>query len=554
MSLPGQMNAAMEVPSDPAPCIAPSIPSLSTIQAEVDRISHKVDACLAEILTLKTKGGTTSQAVRGTFFDTYRQNEEAMKESSKGFRPLGTFFAPSEGSLRTAGDSSDARDVRGSPSSEESQRVPRQLAALRQSYSSTPEESKAPRIAVRAGGIDLESAWKLHAKQMYEGIEEVDYVQPVMRLVHRTRLENLWEFLEDPDSSRLAWWTWNFLKVLVVISMLVSSIEAAETPMMNLVAVAVWETILDSIFLLETILRVISSPSKKAYLVDSLNWADLLTAFGLPLRISIGFVIDPTVPKEDWKETISVILLLFLPLVRFLKLLRYFEALRLLIDAFVNSAESLPVLAYILSLIVAFGSTFIYLFEERSNIPSLQHSTWLAIVTMTSVGYGDLFPTTLEGYITVSLLTFTSVLFVALPIGIIRYEFTNSWQNRVKVLLINKTRKCLEKWGYSARDVKVLFDYVDVDGDGSLNLSEFIELIRQMRIGISVEKAFDIFSLFDDDQNGSLDCIEFLRHVFPEEYVKNQQESELLFWSGGDPVLPHESDHGSSPTPDSSSG
>eukprot|EP00913_Durusdinium_trenchii_P009104 g8559.t1 len=405
MSLPGQMNAAMEVPSDPAPCIAPSIPSLSTIQAEVDRISHKVDACLAEILTLKTKGGTTSQA-----------------ESSKGFRPLGTFFAPSEGSLRTAGDSSDARDVRGSPSSEESQRVPRQLAALRQSYSSTPEESKAPRIAVRAGGIDLESAWKLHAKQMYEGIEEVDYVQPVMRLVHRTRLENLWEFLEDPDSSRLAWWTWNFLKVLVVISMLVSSIEAAETPMMNLVAVAVWETILDSIFLLETILRVISSPSKKAYLVDSLNWADLLTAFGLPLRISIGFVIDPTVPKEDWKETISVILLLFLPL-----------ALRLLIDAFVNSAESLPVLAYILSLIVAFGSTFIYLFEERSNIPSLQHSTWLAIVTMTSVGYGDLFPTTLEGYITVSLLTFTSVLFVALPIGIIGYEFTNSWQNRVKV-------------------------------------------------------------------------------------------------------------------------
>lgn len=86
----------------------------------------------------------------------------------------------------------------------------------------------------------------------------------------------------------------------------------------------------------------------------------------------------------------------------------------------------------------------------------------------------------------------------------------------------------------------MLFDYVDVDGDGNLNLSEFIELIRQMRIGISVEKArlkahfhaliacleaFNIFSLFDDDHNGSLDCTEFLRHVFPEEYVKNQQET-----------------------------
>lgn len=68
----------------------------------------------------------------------------------------------SEGSLRTAGDSSDARDVRGSPSSEESQRVPRQLAALRQSYSSTPEESKAPRIAVRAGASASAFAWSWH--------------------------------------------------------------------------------------------------------------------------------------------------------------------------------------------------------------------------------------------------------------------------------------------------------------------------------------------------------------------------------------------------------
>ena len=109
--------------------------------------------------------------------------------------------------------------------------------------------------------------------------------------------------------------------------------------------------------------------------------------------------------------------------------------------------------------------------QDRSNIPSMQHCIWLTMVTMTSVGYGDYCPTSLEGYLTVSVLTFVSVLFLALPVGIIGYEFTHSWQNRAKVLLINKTRKCLEKWGYSASDVKVLFDYVDVDGDGNLNLS-----------------------------------------------------------------------------------
>lgn len=33
--------------------------------------------------------------------------------------------------------------------------------------------------------------------------------------------------------------------------------------------------------------------------------------------------------------------------------------------------------------------------EERSNIPSIYHAMWLAIVTMTTVGYGDYFPTSL---------------------------------------------------------------------------------------------------------------------------------------------------------------
>ena len=43
-------------------------------------------------------------------------------------------------------------------------------------------------------------------------------------------------------------------------------------------------------------------------------------------------------------------------------------------------------------------------------------------------------------------------LFLALPVGIIGYEFTCCWQSRHRVLLITKARKCLEKWGYSAKD------------------------------------------------------------------------------------------------------
>lgn len=84
-------------------------------------------------------------------------------------------------------------------------------------------------------------------------------------------------------------------------------------------------------------------------------------------------------------------------------------------------SKAAPVLrsvqAYLMALITALGATAIYLSEDRSNIPSFQHAMWFAIITMTSVGYGDYYPESFEGYVSVSVLTFVSVLFLALPCG-----------------------------------------------------------------------------------------------------------------------------------------
>ena len=64
-------------------------------------------------------------------------------------------------------------------------------------------------------------------------------------------------------------------------------------------------------------------------------------------------------------------------------------------------------------------------------------------------GYGDYYPKSLLGYIVASILTFVSVLFLALPVGIIGNEFTACWQSRHQVLLKTRVRKCLLKWGYT---------------------------------------------------------------------------------------------------------
>ena len=52
---------------------------------------------------------------------------------------------------------------------------------------------------------------------------------------------------------------------------------------------------------------------------------------------------------------------------------------------------------------------------------------------------------------------------------------------------------------------------------GFLSPPRFVELIRQMRIGVSSEAAAELFTLLDVDYNGYVDDDEFLRNVFPDE-------------------------------------
>ncbi|CAJ1348406.1 unnamed protein product [Effrenium voratum] len=160
---------------------------------------------------------------------------------------------------------------------------------------------------------------------------------------------------------------------------------------------------------------------------------------------------------------------------------------------------------------------------------------------MTTVGYGDFVPRTAGGYIIVSILTLVSALFVAMPVGIIGHEFTLCWQGRDQVLCITRARSKLDLRSEDAilriiptpvsyvgklmtcglmsnkREVRALFEYVDADRDACLDMAEFLELFRQMRIGLSLETTLQLFCVFDDDQSGQIDYTEFMRHVFPQD-------------------------------------
>lgn len=344
--------------------------------------------------------------------------------------------------------------------------------------------------------VDLKVAWQLQAEEALANNGASSAVHPMIRLVRRTWAERVWETLSDPNSSRLAWaisWALQLL-VLLSVSLDYAALIDKANSRMDGTALLVFNIMVDVFFFAEVLLRLVATPSKANYIKDPLNWADLLAACAPPFRF---------VALVTTSEGLEMGLRLILPLVRFLKLLRYFEVFRLLIVAFHNSIEA-----------------------EGNNIPSIQHSIWLAVVTMTTVGFGDYVPRSTGGYIIVSVLTLVSVWFLALPVGIIGHEFTCSWKARNHVLLITRTKNCLEKWGYNSNSLSMLFQYVDSNGDGSLNMPEFLELMRQMRIGIDAKMAMELFQEFDDDGSGWIEYDEFLRHIYPEDFVRSQFTSE----------------------------
>merc|ERR1719440_564354 len=178
------------------------------------------------------------------------------------------------------------------------------------------------------------------------------------------------------------------------------------------------------------------------------------------------------------------------PILRLLKMIRHFEKIHLLRSAFVECLEALPVLLYIQAMITLTFAAMIYFVEPRSNMQTYPQAIWLSIVTMTTVGYGDTVPQDPNGlgHIVVSALVIGSMLFMAMPIGIIGSAFTEVWQNRDVVLLMSRTRERLIKWGYTAHDIPLMFAMVDQDGSGELELEEFKELVIQMKIGLDDQR------------------------------------------------------------------
>jgi len=206
------------------------------------------------------------------------------------------------------------------------------------------------------------------------------------------------------------------IMTLIVFSILVVMIDSV--PKVNASAgevLFILEWILTIIFTVEYILRVITSRGKRSYVLSFYGIIDLL-AF-LPTYLSI--LITGT------QYLLVLRTLRLLRIFRVLKLARYTNASHVLSESLKQSKYKITVFLWVVMTLVVIMGSFMYLIEGPENgFTSIPRSIYWAIVTLTTVGYGDIAPSTFLGQTLASIIMITGYAIIAVPTGIITAELT----------------------------------------------------------------------------------------------------------------------------------
>mmetsp|Transcript_48532 Transcript_48532/g.113629 ORF Transcript_48532/g.113629 Transcript_48532/m.113629 type:complete len:611 (+) Transcript_48532:69-1901(+) len=343
-------------------------------------------------------------------------------------------------------------------------------------------------------------------------------------------LDRVWRFIEYYDSSYPARLFNRFMPFFILFSVGFTLMQSMDKPPVKPVPAAIVETTIDSLYGLLLTVRFVSCPNQLAFLNNLFNVVDILTVSPFFIRMSVGFVLPIGFPT-GWRHRF---LLYYVPVIRLLKTMRRFEKLHLLLKAFKVALDALPVLVYLLCCLALSFSVLICLAEAEINpdMKTLPECLWFTIVTMFTVGYGDLTPFTWEGKVATSLLIIATMLYMAVPVGIIGNAFNTTWSDRDRLLLMKKTRDRLEQWGYSAVDIPALFQCADSTDDGELTIAEFRSLIERLQLGFSDERVVQLFTSFDRNGSGTIDDKEFVKALFPNAYYEIYKDVSAQFTPG----------------------
>ena len=230
---------------------------------------------------------------------------------------------------------------------------------------------------------------------------------------------NLKTIIEDTDTL-----PGKIFDVVIVLSLVSFSIETlpdlGENAQFWLYVV---EIVSVSLFTLEYGLRLLVADSRLGYVFSFYGMLDLCAI--LPFYISTGV---------DLRSARAFRLLRF---IRIFKFTRYTEAVSRFRNAFAEIREELILFGIVTGMLIFLSSVGIYYFErdaQPDQFASIFHCLWWSIITLTTVGYGDVYPITIGGRVFTGIILIIGLGIVAVPTGLFAAALMKTREKHLEVV------------------------------------------------------------------------------------------------------------------------
>ncbi|KAK2841356.1 hypothetical protein Q7C36_012935 [Tachysurus vachellii] len=294
-----------------------------------------------------------------------------------------------------------------------------------------------------------------------------------------TPRERLWRAFENPHTSTMALVFYYVTGFFIAVSVIANVVETVpcrapkgsqkDLPCGEKYSVAFFcmDTACVLIFTFEYLMRLFAAPSRCKFMRSVMSVIDVVAI----MPYYIGLVM----PENEDVSGAFVTLRVF-RVFRIFKFSRHSQGLRILGYTLKSCASELGFLLFSLTMAIIIFATVMFYAEKgtkETNFTSIPASFWYTIVTMTTLGYGDMVPNTIAGKIFGSICSLSGVLVIALPVPVIVSNFSRIYhqnqradkmraQQKVRLARIRLAKKGITNAFLQYKDEGGLQEY---DGD-----------------------------------------------------------------------------------------
>ncbi len=254
--------------------------------------------------------------------------------------------------------------------------------------------------------------------------------------------DKLYSLLEEPEKNKYSYALNIFIYALILISitsLMISTIDEYEEKY-SYILISIQHIIMP-IFVLEYGFRVYAAGSLKKYsgFIGKLKY--ITSAYAI---IDLIVIIPYIFTGFDFNNA-------FIRSLRFFRIFRLFrmkkqaEFVKVISQILSSKKEEFTVLLFCTFAIIIFLSFIVFEAEHKAQpevFTNIPQTLWWAVATLTTVGYGDMYPISTLGKFITAIVSILGIAFIAIPGGIFASEFVNIFSKRK--LQRKNNKKCLQ--------------------------------------------------------------------------------------------------------------